>query len=225
MARQLIGVLGYVALFACFLFVPAGTLHWRAAWILLTVVLFARVLSAARLWMVQRELAIERTKLPIQPGQITADRPLVLASMASFAALIAFASADLWHLHLLPVFTPSVRVIGLVLFTSGWWIVHLALSANAYAVTVVRFQDERGHEVAEGGLYRHVRHPMYAGLVLVMSGLCIWLGSSAALIATLVPAGILVIRIRFEERMLRARLTGYSEYASRVRWRLVPGVW
>ena len=225
MARQLIGVLGYVALFAFFLFVPAGTLHWRAAWILLAVVLFARLLSAARLWIVQRELAIERTKLPIQPGQITADRPLVLASMASFAALIAFASADLWHLHLLPVFTPSVRVIGLVLFTSGWWIVHLALSANAYAVTVVRFQDERGHEVAQGGLYRHVRHPMYAGLVLVMSGLCIWLGSSAALIATLVPAGILVIRIRFEERMLRARLTGYSEYASRVRWRLVPGVW
>ena len=225
MARQLIGVFGYVALFAFFLFVPAGTLHWRAAWILLAVVLFARMLSAARLWMVQRELAIERTKLPIQPGQITADRPLLLASMASFAALIAFASADLWRLHLLPVFTPSVRVIGLALFTLGWWIVYLALSANAYAVTVVRFQGERGHEVAEGGLYRHVRHPMYAGLVLVMSGLCIWLGSSAALIATLVPAGILVIRILFEERMLRARLAGYNEYASRVRWRLAPGVW
>ena len=73
MARQLIGVLGYVALFAVFLFVPAGTLHWRAAWILLAVVLFARGLSTARLWMVQRELAIERMKLPIQRGQIAAD--------------------------------------------------------------------------------------------------------------------------------------------------------
>ena len=225
MARQLIGVLGYVALFALMLFVPAGTLHWRAAWILLGVLFFLRALSAGRLWMVQRELAQLRTKLPIQPGQISADRPLLLALMASFAALIAFASADLWHLHVLPVFTPSVRVIGLVLFTSGWWIVYLALSANAYAVTVVRFQDERGHEVAEGGLYRHVRHPMYAGLVLVMSGLCIWLGSIAALVATAVPVTLLVTRIIFEERMLRVRLTGYGEYAGRVRWRLVPGVW
>jgi protein-S-isoprenylcysteine O-methyltransferase Ste14 len=225
MARQLIGVLGYVALFAVFLFVPAGTLHWRAAWILLAVVLFARGLSTARLWMVQRELAIERMKLPIQRGQIAADRPLVLASMASFAALVGFASLDLWHLHLLPAFAPWLRAIGLVLFALGWWIVYLALSANAYAVCVVRLQEERGHRVAEGGLYRHVRHPMYAGVVVVMCGLCIWLGSSAALIATLIPAAILVVRILFEERMLRTRLAGYGEYAARVRWRLLPGVW
>jgi protein-S-isoprenylcysteine O-methyltransferase Ste14 len=225
MARQLIGVLGYVALFAVFLFVPAGTIHWRAAWILLAVLFFARALSAARLWMVQRELAEERTKLPIQRGQIAADRPLVLAYMASFAALVGFASLDLWHLHLLPMLAPSPRVIGLVIFTLGWWIVYLALSANAYAVCVVRLQEERAHQVAEGGLYRHVRHPMYAGLVLIMSGLCIWLGSIAALIATIVPTGLLVVRILFEERMLRTRLAGYGEYAGRVRWRLVPGVW
>ena len=225
MTRQLLGVLGYVALFAVFLFVPAGTLHWRAAWILLAVLLFARVLSAARLWMVQRELAVERTKLPIQPGQTAADRPLVLAYMASFAALVAFASLDLWRLHLLPVIAPWPRVIGLVVFTSGWWIVYLALSANAYAVCVVRLQEERGHQVAEGGLYRYVRHPMYAGLVLITSGLCIWLGYAAALIASLVPVALLVVRIVFEERMLRAKLAGYGEYARRVRWRLVPGVW
>jgi len=120
--------------------------------------------------------------------------------------------------------TKSV-MIGLVIFASGWWIVYLALSANAYAVCVVRFQEERGHKVAEGGLYRHVRHPMYAGVVLVMVGLCTWLGSTAALIATLVPVAILMVRIVFEERMLRARLAGYGEYTARVRWRLVPGVW
>jgi protein-S-isoprenylcysteine O-methyltransferase Ste14 len=225
MARQLIGVVGHVALFAVMLFLPAGTIRWRAAWILLGVLFFVRALSAARLWMVQRELAVERTKLPIQRGQITADRALVTAFMATSAALIAFASADLWHLHLLPTFAPSLRVIGLVIFALGWWIVYLALSANAYAVCVVRFQEERGHQVAEGGLYRHVRHPMYAGLVLVTSGLCIWLGSPAALIAALIPVAILVVRILFEERMLRTKLTGYGEYAARVRWRLVPGVW
>ena len=225
MARQLIGVVGYVALFAFFLFVPAGTMRWRAAWILLGVLFFVRALSAGRLWIVQRELAEARTIVPIQRGQLSADRPLVIAFMASFAALIAFASADRWHLHLLPALAPWLRVLGLVMFAAGWWMVYLALSANAYAVTVVRFQEERGHRVAEGGLYRFVRHPMYAGLVLVVSGLSIWLGSTAALIAALVPVTLLAVRIIFEERMLRARLAGYSEYAGRVRWRLVPGVW
>lgn len=225
MTRQLVGIAGYVALFAFFLFVPAGTVHWRAGWILLALVVAARTSGMLYLWTVQRELVAERTKLPIQRGQIAADRVLVLAFMASFAALVAFAAADRWRLHLLPPLAPWLRAAGLLVFLAGWWVVHLALGANAYAVTVVRFQDERGHQVAEGGLYRHVRHPMYAGLGLVMAGLCIWLGSSAALIATLVPVTILMVRILFEERMLRARLAGYREYATRVRWRLVPGVW
>ena len=225
MTRQLVGIAAYVALFAFFLFVPAGTVHWRAGWILLALVAAARTLGAVYLWRVQRELAIERAKLPVQPGQVAIDCPLVLAHMGSFAALVALAAADLWHLHLLPTFAPWLRVPGILLLTSGWWIVYLALSANAYAVTVVRFQPERGHRLAEGGLYRYVRHPMYAGLVLVTSGVCLWLGSSAALIAALVPVGLLVIRIHFEERMLRAKLAGYPEYTTRVRWRLVPGVW
>lgn len=66
---------------------------------------------------------------------------------------------------------------------------------------------------------------MYAGLVLITAGLCIWLGSTAALIAATVPVTLLVVRILLEERMLRAKLAGYGEYAGRVRWRLVPGVW
>jgi protein-S-isoprenylcysteine O-methyltransferase Ste14 len=225
MARQLAGIVGYVALFAFFLFVPAGTLHWRAAWILLAVLFVTRALGAAHLWTVQRELAAERTKLPIQRDQVAVDRPLVIAFMASFAGLVAFASADRWRLQLLPALPTWLRVIGLVTFVVGWCIVHLALSANAYAVTVVRFQPERGHEVAQAGLYRHVRHPMYAGLLLVMAGLALWLGSTAALTAALIPIAILAVRIVVEERMLRAKLEGYGEYAARVRWRLVPGVW
>lgn len=226
MIRQLAGVLGYVMLFAFFLFAPAGTIHWRAGWILLAVVLVVRIASTVRLWAVQRELATLRARLvPIQRGQEPADRVLVSSYMAAFAALVAFAARDLWHLHLLPVFPRWARVLGLVVFVVGWLLAHLALASNRFALTVVRYQGERAHAVAEDGLYRVVRHPMYAGLILITIGLCMWLGSAAALIAVIVPAGILVVRILVEERMLRTRLTGYNEYAGRVRWRLVPGVW
>ena len=224
-ARQVAGLLGYVALFAVLLFGPAGTLRWPSAWVLLAVLFVVRGVSTVRLWRVQRRLLAERARLPLHPEQPLADRVLLIAFMASFAALVAFAAADVWHLRLLPPVPDAWRPLGLAAFAAGWWIVHLALEANAFAVTVVRLQDERGHAVADTGPYRVVRHPMYAGLAPVMLGLCVWLGSTAGALLAAVPIGVLAARVVVEERLLRARLPGYADYATRVRRRLVPGVW
>lgn len=145
--------------------------------------------------------------------------------MASFAALVALAGADVWHLHLLAALPWWTASIGWVAFVTGWWIVYRALRANAFAVTVVRVQDERGHQVVRTGPYAIVRHPMYAGLVPVMVGIGLSLHSTATAIAALIPTAILVARIVLEERLLRARFPEYAEYARAVRWRLMPGVW
>jgi protein-S-isoprenylcysteine O-methyltransferase Ste14 len=66
---------------------------------------------------------------------------------------------------------------------------------------------------------------MYAGNPLVNVGLSLWLGSYTAALFAIIPLALLVIRIGFEERFLRDELPGYGEYAARVRYRLVPGVW
>jgi protein-S-isoprenylcysteine O-methyltransferase Ste14 len=58
-----------------------------------------------------------------------------------------------------------------------------------------------------------------------MVGIAAWLGSAAGMIAAAVPTAILCARIVLEERVLRARLAGYEDYARQVRWRLLPGVW
>ena len=225
MLRPLISLVAYVALFAAFLFVPARTMQWRAAWILLAVLLVVRGASTIRLWRVRRDLLIERTKPMIQRDQLAADRVLLMAFMAAYAALIAFASIDRWRLHLFHPIPAWLRVTGLMIFAAGWIVIHFALDANAFAVRVVRYQPDRGHTVADGGLYRTIRHPMYAGVILVMIGFSLWLGSTAALIGVVVPTVIAAIRIVHEERMLRTTLDGYPAYTTRVRWRLLPGVW
>ena len=225
MSAPLASLVAYVALFAAFLFVPARTIHWRAAWILLAVLFVVRAASTVRLWRVRRDLLVERAKGIIQREQLPADRVLLLAFMACYAALIAFASADRWSLHLLPVLPAWLRVAGLALFAGGWVIVHFALEANAFAVTVVRYQGDRGQTVADTGLYRTIRHPMYAGIIVVMIGFCLWLGSTAALIAVCLPTAIAAVRLVHEERLLRATLEGYAGYTTRVRWRLVPLLW
>lgn len=189
------------------------------------------VLLAIRIWgtivvfRAQPELIAERSKPIIQEGQPVADRVLLLAFMASYAALVAFTSADATRLRLLGAPPLGVAALGLALFAGGSVLVALALRENAFAVAVVRHQEERGHTVVATGPYGWIRHPFYAGVVVLMPGMALWLGSYAGAVASLVPAGILASRIVLEERFLLRRLPGYREYAGRVRSRLVPGIW
>jgi protein-S-isoprenylcysteine O-methyltransferase Ste14 len=220
------GVFAYVLLFATLLFLPARTMHWRAAWVLLAVLVVVRGASTILLWRTQRTLLEKRSGLPLpRRGQPVADRILLPSIMAAFAGIVFFTSWDVWHRHLLPTPPVWLRASGLLLFAVGWWIVHLALRSNAFAITVVRHQGERDHRVVDTGAYAVVRHPMYAGLVPVMAGLALWLGSTAGVLAAAIPTMLLAVRIVHEERLLRAELPGYDEYARRVRARLVPGVW
>lgn len=226
MARQLAGLIGYLLIFVVLLFVPAGTVDWPAAWVLLATLFVVRLASVLSLWRTSSALLNARSMVPLpKAGQPTPDRILLPAYMASYAAQVAFASWDVWHLHLLAAPPTWLRWIGLVVFTVGWWVIYRALRENAYALTVVRLQDDRGQNVVDTGPYSVVRHPMYSGVTLVMIGFPLWLGSVAALIMVVVPVGLLALRVHFEERLLRVRLPGYEDYRQRVRWRIAPGVW
>ena len=226
MMRQLAGLGGYILLFALLLFVPAGTLQWPAAWVLLATLAVVRGIGLASLWRSQRALLDVRTSVPMpQSGQPVMDRLLLPAIMAAFAGLVAFTARDVWYWHLAARPGPWLRGVGLLAFVCGWGAVYLALRANAFALTVVRLQQDRAQAVVAHGPYAIVRHPMYLGLVGAMAGLALWLGSLAGVAAAAIPSALLVVRIIFEERLLRAHLPGYAAYGERVPWRLLPGIW
>jgi protein-S-isoprenylcysteine O-methyltransferase Ste14 len=130
-----------------------------------------------------------------------------------------------FHAHLLPTPPLVLAAVGLVLFALGWVMIAVALRENPFAVTVVRHQDERQHIVVATGIYGVIRHPMYAGNVLVNVGLGLWLGSYVAALFATIPLTLLIIRILLEERFLRRELSAYDAYAARVPYRLLPGVW
>jgi protein-S-isoprenylcysteine O-methyltransferase Ste14 len=223
--RAAAGILAYVGLFTVLLFAPAGTLDWWRAWVLLGVLLVMRAIGAAGAIRVNPELLAERQKLPLHRGQPLVDRVLLLSFMASFAALIAFCSVDVFHLRLLPRPPAAISAAGIVLFAAGWWILALVLRTNPFAAREVRHQQERRHTLVDTGVYAVVRHPMYAGIIPVLVGMCLWLQSDAGALLAAVPIAILAARIVLEERFLRRTLDGYDAYTTRVRWRLVPGIW
>lgn len=208
------------------LFGSAGTLSWWRAWVLVATLQVVRTVTAVMVYRVNPTLLQERAKLPMRSEQSRSDKLLLLAVLSTgFAGLPVVAAFDVFRWHLLPRPSPFMANVGIVLFIAGWAIKGLALAANAFAIAEVRLQPERGHAVVDAGAYRIVRHPFYAGTVLVLVGLCLWLESYAAALLAVVPITLVMLRLVSEEQFLRRELRGYDEYAARVRHRLVPGIW
>jgi protein-S-isoprenylcysteine O-methyltransferase Ste14 len=226
MLRVLIRVIADAVVVAIVLFVAAGTLAWRRAWVLLAVLLVVRVVTAIVVFRVNPALLRERAKVLIHRDQPWPDRLILLAFMATaFMGVPAVAALDVFHWHVTPTPPLWLASVGLALFALGWIVIGLALRANAFAVTVIRLQNERHHTVVDTGLYSVVRHPMYAGNPFVHVGLSLWLGSYTAALFAVIPLGLLMLRIGLEERFLRRELPGYREYAARVPYRVLPGIW
>ncbi len=226
MPKVLLRLLIDAVLVASILFVSAGTLAWPRAWVLVVVLLAIRMVGAALVYPVNPMLLSERAGLPFHADQSSADRLLLLGVLATgFLGLPAIAALDRFHWHLLPRPAHLLANAGLVLFALGWGLKGLALRANAFATTAVRWQPERGHVVAETGPYAVVRHPFYAADPLIFWGLSLWLESFTAALCALVPISLMLSRLVLEERFLRNTLPDYRAYAKRVRYRLLPGLW
>jgi protein-S-isoprenylcysteine O-methyltransferase Ste14 len=127
-----------------------------------------------------------------------------------------------WHLSEAPNWA---MYAGAVLILLGFLAVLRTFRENSFAAPVIKIQKERGQRVIDTGPYALVRHPMYAAASLYLLGTPLVLGSWIGLALLPFVMGLLVVRIFLEEAELRKGLPGYNEYTTRVRYRLVPGIW
>jgi protein-S-isoprenylcysteine O-methyltransferase Ste14 len=117
-------------------------------------------------------------------------------------------------------------LLGLAIFTPGWTLVIWSMVVNPFFEKTVRIQTDHGHRVIDTGPYAYIRHPGYVGFAVGwILPTPLLLASTRAFIPALIVVGLLVIRTALEDRTLHAELPGYAEYATRVRFRLIPGVW
>lgn len=117
------------------------------------------------------------------------------------------------------------RLLALAAMVAGYAFVTWALVENRFFSGVVRIQTERGHQVVSTGPYAWLRHPGYAGALLANLATPILLSAPWAYLACAVASGAVVVRTALEDRTLQEELPGYRDYAGKVRYRLLPGVW
>jgi protein-S-isoprenylcysteine O-methyltransferase Ste14 len=221
-ARGLVRILIIVALFQAILLLAAGRIDWAAAW-LLAFLLFAFLLIMT-VWGMRNtpELVTERERVV---GNVkTWDKVVNALYAVLLVALLVTAGLDAGRNHWSSMAMP-IQALGVVGLLFAGWLIWRTMAENAYLSRWARIQADRGQKVVSSGPYRYVRHPMYAAIILLVLCTAIALGSWWALIPSGLIGGVFAFRTLLEDRMLHEELTGYQEYATRVRYRLLPWVW
>lgn len=114
-------------------------------------------------------------------------------------------------------------MIGDLLVALGLLFTLFVFRENSFGSSTVQTFDDQ--KVISTGPYAIVRHPMYVGVLIMMTGVPLALGSwiGLAFLAIILPG--LAWRILDEEKLLKKDLSGYIEYTQKVRYRLVPYIW
>ncbi|MET3992682.1 protein-S-isoprenylcysteine O-methyltransferase Ste14 [Bradyrhizobium sp. S3.9.2] len=205
-------------LFAC-----AGTMHWPSAWVFLATCALLGPLCGWWLYRVDPALLAERLRPVLQKDQPAADKAFMIVFVIAMLAWLAAMGLDRrTQSSDMPV---ALQALGLVLFVLSTLFILWVFRENSFAAPVVKLQAERAQRVVSTGPYAHVRHPMYSGMILFFAGVPLLLGSWWGLAMAPVIVVLFAVRIGIEERTLREGLPGYSDYMTRVRYRLLPGVW
>jgi len=221
--QQVAETLGFFVVFALALFLPAGTLAWRAGWIFL--LLFFGFYLMVTMWLYTHNpgLMHERMRLG-SSDQEGWDKVLFPLMEVCFIVWLIFMSLDAvrFHWSSVPLW---LQMVGTLILLCSFYFLFLTFRENSYLSPVVRIQEERGHKVISTGLYHYVRHPMYIAILVFIIGTSLLLGSWYGLGFVIICMAILARRAVLEERTLRVELPGYTSYMTQVRYRFIPGVW
>ncbi len=223
--RQWIGVVVVYLSIPLVLLVCGGDFGWWQAWVYSLLIVVAGI--GGRIWAERRHpgLLAERQNIEKIRSAKAWDKVLapLMALSVSFPLVIV---AGLDHRRgWSPVFPLWLIVLGFILISLGYAFAAWALVENRFFSSTVRIQTDRGHAVCDSGPYRIVRHPGYAGNILPLLGIVLALGSVWTLIPAAVALIIAVIRTALEDQTLQGELPGYRDYARRVHYRLIPGIY
>jgi protein-S-isoprenylcysteine O-methyltransferase Ste14 len=206
---------------AALLFVAAGSLDYWQAWTFLAVY-FASSLALTLYLMKEDPMLLQRR---MRGGPTAEKEPvqkiIMFFTSLGFIGLLVLPALD--HRLAWSHMSPYAALAGEALVAVGWFAIFLVFKENTFtSATIELAPDQR---VVSTGPYALVRHPMYAGALVMLAGIPIALGSWWGLLVIVAIMPALIWRLIDEEKFLASNLPGYVEYQNRVRYRLIPAVW
>ncbi len=211
-----------LGILAALLFLPAGRWDWPQAWIL--ILSFGAFLFLYALWGMYKDPEQLRERSQVAQNVKGWDKLILLVYSMLLPTVFIIAGFDAGRFRWSQVFL-GMQVLAWGGMFIGVALIFWAVRTNTYLSRQARIQEDRGQVVVTAGPYRFIRHPMYLGILNLFLCLGPALGSWYALVPGLAIDILFIIRTAKEDKMLRDELVGYKDYAQRVRYRLIPGVW
>jgi protein-S-isoprenylcysteine O-methyltransferase Ste14 len=219
--KAFVGLLILALMMAALLFGPAGTLDYWQAWTFLAVYFTASV--AISLYLMKKDPALLRRRM--SGGPIAEKEPVqkIIMSLVSlgFIGLLIVPALDrrfAWS-HM----PPAIALTGDLLVLVGWFAIYFVFRENSFSSATIELAPDQ--TVISSGPYALVRHPMYAGALVMLLGIPIALGSWWGMLVMVAILPALIWRLLDEEKFLARSLPGYVEYQNKTRYRLLPWVW
>ncbi len=210
------GVLSMIAVGAIIFYIAGSTNYWQG-WLLLAIFTGGNIAISSVLF---RDPAFLKRRMNIKESTAGHMAAQIVVAGGLFA-VIALSPLD--HRLMWSHVPPWINLVGDALVIAGLTTLFLVVSVNRFASATIEIMEDQ--HVISTGIYAHVRHPWYVGLMLLFAGIPLALGSLWCLLALAPVFAMLAWRIQSEERFLVERLPGYAEYLVKVRWRLLPGVY
>jgi protein-S-isoprenylcysteine O-methyltransferase Ste14 len=215
------GLLFLLLAMAALLFGPAGTLDYWQAWTFLAGYFAASLAITVYLMIADRKLLARRMSGGPTAEKRPAQRVIMAITSLGFIGLLVVPALD--HRFAWSHMPPAVALAGDGLVLLGWLAIYFVFKENTFTAATIELAPD--HRVVSTGPYALVRHPMYAGGLVMLAGMPIALGSWWGLLVIVALTPALIWRLFDEERFLAWNLPGYGEYQDRVRYRLIPRVW
>jgi protein-S-isoprenylcysteine O-methyltransferase Ste14 len=203
------------------LFIAAGTLNYWQAWIFLVVYFAAS--TAVTLYLVRHDPALLERRMSGGPFAEKQASQKIIMSLTSlgFIALIVIPALD--HRFSWSQLPSWLVAVGNAMVLAGFVAVYFVFRENSFTSATIELAPDQ--KVISTGPYAVVRHPMYAGGLILLFGMPIALGSGWGVLVAVAMLPALIWRLIDEERFLAKNLPGYDAYRGKVRYRLVPGMW
>ncbi len=209
-------------IFSAVLFVSAGRIKYFQGWIFFGTNIISTLMT---FWSNRNDPELIKERSRIGEGTKSWDKLILGLSGLTYLIYLVIAGLDSGRYHWSPDFHWSIYVSGIILTITGQIIFLTAKKENKYFSTVVRIQTDRGHKVCNTGVYKIIRHPGYAGMMISLAALPLLTGSVWSIIPTAAGIILLFIRTCLEDETLKKELPGYVEYTQMTKWRLIPKIW
>jgi protein-S-isoprenylcysteine O-methyltransferase Ste14 len=212
------------AISSSIMFLAAGRLDWPEAIIFWITYFLISLASSLYLLKIDSGLMKERQDAISQKNVKPWDRWILVINMFLTTGLFALIGLDAGRFGWTQV-PILIRIAGGILNLLSFGLTLWASHTNTYMSSLMRIQSERGQHVISSGPYAFIRHPMYAGMCLLDLGMPLLLNSWFGLTVSGLMIATIFIRTSLEDKTLQAELQSYTDYATRVKYRLVPGIW